>query len=150
MTSWNPSSRPDGATDADRTAPPVGTPQPVYEERVVTKPAKTSAAAAFSLVFGTAALLSVLTLVLGPLGLVLGLIGLVLGVVGMRQGSKPGITGRGVGIAGLVLSLVAILLAAASALGVSYVLNDEQMVNRLEQRLEQLRDQLPSDIEIQP
>lgn len=55
------------------------------EHRIVQRPAKTSAAAAFALVFGVAALLSVLTVILSPVGLVLGIIGLVLGVLGIRE-----------------------------------------------------------------
>jgi hypothetical protein len=113
-----------------------------------TKPARTSVAAALALVCGTAALVLVLTLVLGPVGLVLGLVGLALGAVGVRSGGRPGITGRGVATAGIGLSLLAVLLAVAGALGLSFLLNDESAVARLQDRLDQvqadLEQRLPS------
>jgi hypothetical protein len=120
--------------------------EPVYEERI--RPAKTSAAAAFSLVFGVSALLSVLTLVLGPLGILLAILGIILGIVGIRNAKRVGVTGRGVATGGLVLSVVALLVAAALAAGVSLFINDEQAVDRLEQQVQQLRDQLPDDVNI--
>jgi hypothetical protein len=115
---------------------------------VRTKPAKTSAAATFSLVFGVSAVLSVLTLVLAPLALVLGLIGIVLGVVGLKMTRRVGVTGKGLAIGGLVLSVLAVLLAATAAIGITTFLNDDRAVAKMEQRVEQLRDQLPSDVEI--
>lgn len=118
------------------------------DERHIVKPAKTSAAAVFSLVFGLSALLSVLTVILGPLALVLGIIGVLLGVVGLKMAKRPGVTGKGVAIGGLVLSTLALLLAVAAAIGVTTFLNDEQAVERLEQRIEQLRNELPSDVEV--
>jgi Na+/melibiose symporter-like transporter len=120
--------------------------EPVYEERI--RPAKTSAAAAFALVFGVSALLSVLTVIVGPVGIVLAIVGIILGIVGIRNAKRVGVTGRGVAIGGLVLSVVALLIAAALAAGISFYLNDEQAVDRLEQRVEQLRDQLPDDVNI--
>ena len=68
--------------------------EPVYEERI--RPAKTSAAAAFALVFGVSALLSVLTIIVGPLGIVLAIIGIILGIVGIRNARRVGVTGKGV------------------------------------------------------
>ncbi|WP_177891252.1 DUF4190 domain-containing protein [Vallicoccus soli] len=118
------------------------------EHRVSHKPAKTSAAAVFALVFGLAALLSVLTVILSPLGLVLGIIGIVLGIVGMKMAGRVGVTGKGVAIGGLVLSILAVLLAAVLAAGVTTFLNDEGAVDRLEQRIENLRDDLPQDVEV--
>lgn len=115
--------------------------------------AKTSAAAVFALVFGLSALLSVLTLILGPLGLVLGIIGIVLGVLGIRNAKRPGVTGKGVAIGGLVLSVFAVLIGGALALGLTFFLNSEDALDRLEQelgtQLEQLREQLPEDIQNQ-
>lgn len=119
---------------------------PIYEDRV--RPAKTSAAAAFALVFGVSALLSVLTVIVGPIGIVLAIIGIILGIVGIRNAKRVGVTGRGVAIGGLVLSVVALLIAAALAAGVTFYLNDEQAVDRLEQQVQQLRDQLPDDVNI--
>lgn len=120
--------------------------EPIYEER--TRPAKTSAAAAFALVFGVAALVTVLTVVFGPIGIILGLIGIVLGIIGIRNARRIGVTGRGVATGGLVLSLVAVLIAVAMAAGVTIFLNDQGAVDRLEQQVQNLRDQLPTDVEI--
>ncbi|WDZ84071.1 DUF4190 domain-containing protein [Micromonospora cathayae] len=106
--------------------------------------AKTSAAAAFGLVFGVAALLSVLTAILASVGLVLGIIGIVLAVVGLRMAARPGVTGRGVAIGGLVLSILAVLLGLALAAGISTFVNNEDAVNRLERRVSDLRDKLNS------
>src|ERR671921_1422811 len=84
----------DGATEgkAVRVDREARTPSPEVEQRVMTRPAKTSAAAAFGLVFGVAALLSVLTVILSPVGLVLGIIGLILGFVGIRMARRTGVT----------------------------------------------------------
>lgn len=120
-------------------------PQPVQQYG---SEAKTSAAAAFSVVFGLSALLSVLTVILGPLGLVLGLIGLILGIVGISMAKRPGVTGRGVAIGGLTLSIVALALGGVMAAGATLFINDEQAVDRLEQQLQDWRDQLPEDVNI--
>lgn len=120
--------------------------EPVYEERI--RPAKTSAAAAFALVFGVSALITVLTVVFGPLGILLSLIGIILGIVGIRNARRVGVTGRGVAIGGLVLSVVALLIAAVLAAGVTFFLNDEQAVNRLEQQVQNLKDRLPDTVDI--
>jgi len=112
------------------------------------KPAKTSAAAAFSLVFGVAALLSVLTVILSPLGLLLGIVGIVLGVIGMKMAKRVGVTGKGVAVGGLVLSVLAVLLASAALIGVTTLLNDDAAVTRLEEQVQELRDGLPQDVEV--
>ncbi|WP_262285986.1 hypothetical protein [Micromonospora sp. MA102] len=104
--------------------------------------AKTSAAATFSLVFGVAGLLSVLTAILASVGLLLGIIGIILGIVGLRMSRRPGVTGRGVAIGGLVLSILAVLLGLALAAGISTFVNNEQAVDRLEKRVTDLRDKL--------
>lgn len=119
---------------------------PIYEERI--KPAKTSAAAAFALVFGVSALITVLTVVFGPIGIILSIIGIVLGSVGIRNAKRVGVTGRGVAIGGLVLSVVALLIAAALAAGITLFINDQSAVDRLEQQVQQLRDQLPDDVNV--
>lgn len=121
-------------------------PEPVYEERI--RPAKTSAAAAFALVFGVSALLSVLTIVVGPLGILLAIIGIILGVVGIRNARRVGVTGKGVATGGLVLSVIALLIAGLLAAGVTVFINDQQAVDRLEQKVQQLRDQLPEDVNV--
>lgn len=106
--------------------------------------AKTSAAAAFALVFGVSALISVLTAILASVGLLLGIVGVVLGVAALKTTRRPGVTGRGVAIGGLVLSALAVLLALAVAAGISTFVNDEGAVDRLQERVENLRDDLPS------
>ncbi len=131
--------------DNDPTPPKVVN-EPVYEERI--RPAKTSAAAAFALVFGVSALLSVLTVIVGPLGIVLGIIGIILGIVGIRNAKRVGVTGKGVAIGGLVLSVIALLLGVALAAGITFYLNDQRAVDRLEQQVENLRDQLPDNVNI--
>ncbi|WP_172650871.1 DUF4190 domain-containing protein [Rhodococcus opacus] len=118
------------------------------EERVVTKPARTSAAAAFALAVGTAAFVCVLIVILSPVGLVLGIIGVILGVIGLRAARRWGITGKGVAIAGLVLSGLAIVISIAFAAGVVTVLNNDSAVERIEQQVDNMRDQLPSTVEV--
>jgi len=118
------------------------------EQRVITKPGRTSVAAVFALVFGVAAVFSVLTVILSPLGLVLGVIGLILGVVGLRMARRPGITGKGVASGGVVLSVVAVLVAIAFAVGVVTVLNNQSAVDRLQHQVQNLRDKLPAQVTI--
>ena len=102
----------------------------------------------FAVVFGLSALLSVLTVVLVPLGLVLSLIGIVLGIVGIRNADRIQVTGRGTAIGGLVLSIIAALLGGAMALGVTYFLNDERALDRVEQQLQDWRDDLPTEVDL--
>ncbi|GAA0396695.1 hypothetical protein JMF97_28290 [Micromonospora fiedleri] len=105
--------------------------------------AKTSAAATFALVFGVAALISVLTAILASVGLVLGIIGIILGVIGLRMAGRPNVTGRGLAVGALILSVLAVLIAIAFAAGLTTFLNNENAVNRLERQVEDLRDKLP-------
>lgn len=105
--------------------------------------AKTSAAATFSLVFGVSALISGLTVILSTLGLILGIIGIILAVIGLKMARRPGVTGRGVAIGGLVLSILAVLIGVAFLAGVSTFLNDRGAVDRLQQEVNDLRDELP-------
>ncbi len=118
------------------------------EQRVVTKPARTSVAAVFALVFGVVAVFSVLTVILSPLGLVLGVIGLILGVVGLRMARRPGITGKGVASGGVVLSVVAVLVAVAFAVGVVTFLNNQSAVDRLQHQVQNLREKLPTQVTV--
>jgi amino acid transporter len=113
-----------------------------------TQETKTSAAAVFGLVFGLAALFSVLTVILTPLGLVLGLIGLILAIVGLNMAKRANVTGRGVAIGGLTLSIIALLLGATIAAGATFFVNDQNAVDRVEQQLQEWRDQLPEDVNI--
>ncbi len=117
-----------------------------YESRV--KPAKTSAAAAFALVFGVAALLFALSLILSPVGLVLSIIGIILGIVGIIRGGELGLTGKGVAIGGLVLSVIALILSLLIAAGITTVLNNESYLNRIEGWLETAQNRLPEDPDI--
>ncbi|WP_320065470.1 DUF4190 domain-containing protein [Micromonospora sp. RTGN7] len=104
--------------------------------------AKTSTAATFALVFGVAALFSTLTAILAWVGLLLGIIGVILGIVGLKMSRRPGVTGHGVAIGGLVLSALAVLLGLALVAGISTFVNNEKAVDRLEQRVEDLRYKL--------
>jgi hypothetical protein len=124
--------------DANRPIHPI--PQPTSGSEPA---AKTSAAATFALVFGVAALISVLTVILSPVGLLLGIVGIILAVIGMRMSRQPAITGRGLAIGGLILSVLAVLVALAFAAGITTFLNNEDAVNRLDRRVEDLRDKLP-------
>ncbi|WP_018783864.1 DUF4190 domain-containing protein [Micromonospora sp. CNB394] len=104
--------------------------------------AKTSTAAALALVFGVAALFSVLTAILAWIGVVLAIVGVVLGIVGLKMAARPGVTGRGVAIGGLVLSVLALLLGLALGAGITTFLNDDSAVDRLQQQVDDLRDRL--------
>ncbi len=117
-----------------------------YESRV--KPAKTSAAAAFALVFGVAALLFVLSVILFPVGLVLSIIGIILGIIGIKMGGQPGLTGKGVATGGLVLSVIALILSLLIAAGSTVVLNNETYLNRIEGWLQEAQDRLPENPEL--
>ena len=108
------------------------------------KSAKTSAAATFGLVFGLAALFCALTAILSPAAVLFGLIGLVLSIVGMKMAKRVGVTGKGVAIGGLVTSLLGLLLGAAVLAGAAAVVNDEQQLNRLENWIQDARNDLPS------
>jgi hypothetical protein len=144
-----PVTGPGGDDDPRRVEPGVdGPPVVVEEERVVTKPARTSAAAAFALAFGVAAFVCVLIVILSPVGLVLGIIGLILGVLGLRAARRVGITGKGVAIAGLVLSALAIVISIAFAAGVVTVLNNDSAVERIEQQVDKMRDKIPDNVEV--
>ncbi|MEJ5945972.1 DUF4190 domain-containing protein [Pseudokineococcus basanitobsidens] len=111
------------------------------------KPAKTSAAATFGLVFGLSALLSALTLLLTPLALVLGIIGLVLGIAGISMTKRVGVTGRGLAVAGIVLSVLGIVVSLVLIIGITTVLNNDQAVQRLQDQVQQLQNQLPDDLQ---
>jgi hypothetical protein len=110
------------------------------------RPAKTSAAAAFALIFGVVALFSALTALLAPLAVVFGVLAIILGFVGMRMASHPGITGKGVAIGGLVLGVLGLLLGAVLVAGAVTVLNDDRQVDRIERELDRLRDNLPTEV----
>ena len=124
----------------------MATAEPEIEHRI--KRAKTSAAAAIALAIGSAAFVLTLLVLFFPVALILGVIGLLLGIVGFRATKKPGVTGKAVALAAIALSAVSILLGAVFAAGVVTVLNNETAVNRIEQQVENLRDQLPNNVDI--
>jgi hypothetical protein len=109
---------------------------------------KTSAAAVFSLVFGLAALFSALTAILAPAAVLFGIIGLIVAAAGFKMTKRPGVTGRGTTIGGLVTSLLGLLLGAAVLIGAAVVVNDEQQLDRIQNQVENLRNDLPSTQEI--
>ena len=111
------------------------------------RPARTSVTAALALIFGVSALTCALSVVLSPVALVLGVIGIILGVVGFKMAKRVGITGKGVAISGLLLSLLAVVLAGILTVGITTVLNDDRAVSHLERAVEQLRGQLPSEVD---
>lgn len=142
-----------GATRAGTGDGPVSTPVDgvsgrVEEQRVNAKPAKTSVAAAIALALGVAALLCVLTVILSPVGLVLGVLGIIAGIVGIKAAKKVGITGGGVAKTGLVLSVLAVIAAIVFAVGTVTFLNNQGAVDRLEQQVQNLRDKLPTQVDV--
>lgn len=125
-------------------APPVER----YEERARILPAKTSAAAAFALVFGLAALFSALTAVLAPLAVLFGLLGIGLGIAGLKMAKRAGVTGKGVATGGLITAVLGLLLGGAVLAGLAVIVNDEQQLDRFQERIDDIRDDLPSAEEI--
>lgn len=107
---------------------------------------KTSAAAVFSLVFGLSALLCAIAVLLSPLAVVFGLIGLVLGIVGLKMTKQVHVTGRGVAIGGLVMSVLGLLLGIGVIAGAATFLTDESNLQRIEERLQDLRDEVPTEL----
>lgn len=107
-------------------------------------PVKTSAAAAFALVFGAIALMCVLTGVLAPLAVVFGIVGIVLGVIGRKKGAQELRTGKGVATAGLIMSIIALLLAVAAAVGAVTVLVNPGLLDPVQQWFTNLVNQVPT------
>lgn len=112
------------------------------------KPAKTSAAATFALVFGLAALFCALTAILAPAAVLFGIVGIVLGVVGRKKATLVGVTGRGVALGGLITAVLGLLLGAAVLAGVAVLVNSESGLDRLQTQLEKLQDKAPSPAEV--
>lgn len=109
---------------------------------------KTSAAAAFALVFGVAALFSALTAVLAPVAIVLAVVGIVLAVVGRKMSRKPGITGRTVATGGLVTSVLALLVGLAVVAGASVLVNNDTYLNKVTNKIDKLKTSVPSGSEL--
>lgn len=112
------------------------------------RPAKTSAAAAFALVFGLAALFCALTAILAPAAVVFGLIGILLGIAGKKMADRPGVTGRGVATGGLVTAVLGLLLGGAVIAGAAVLVNDEQRLDQLEKFIDDRRADLPTGGEL--
>ncbi len=148
-----PSGRADGA---DATGRMVGADHPDYredagddyEDRRRVLPAKTSAAAAFALVFGLAALFCALTAILSPAAVVFAVIGIILGIVGMKMAKRPGVTGKGVAIGGLVTAVLGLLLGGAVLAGAAALVNDERRLDQLQQQIDKLRESAPGTGEL--
>ncbi|HVM26262.1 MAG TPA: DUF4190 domain-containing protein [Mycobacteriales bacterium] len=119
-----------------------------YEERRIVRPAKTSAAATFGLVFGLAALFCALTAILAPAAVVFGLIGLILGVVGLKMARRVGVTGKGVAIGGLVTAVLGLLLGLAVMAGAAVFVNDEARLDQLQTWIDDARGNIPSGSEV--
>lgn len=120
---------------------------PSHEVRPA-RPAKTSTAAVFALVFGLAALFCALTGLLSPVALLLGLIGLVLGFVGLKMARRPGVTGRGVALGGLVTSVLGLLLGGVVLAGITAVVNDSSQLDRIQGWVDDRRAELPSTTQL--
>lgn len=115
-----------------------------HDDHRPSRPAKTSAAAAFALVFGLAALFCALTAILSPVAVVFGLIGIVLALVAFKMTKKPGVTGKGVAIGGLVTAVLGLVLGGVVLGGLAAVVNDEAQLDRLQGYVDDAREQLPS------
>ncbi|MGI8575399.1 MAG: hypothetical protein ACR2MA_08665 [Egibacteraceae bacterium] len=111
---------------------------------------KTSAAATFALIFGLSALLCALTLFLSPFAVLFGLIALVLGVVGMKMAKRPLVTGKTLAISGLIMGVLGLLLGIGLLAGLGLFLNNDTNVERIENQLQQFRDQLPTELPSAP
>ena len=125
----------------------VTTVRPSGRDSVLTH-AKTSAAAAFALVFGLAALFCALTAILSPAAVLFGIIGIVLGIVGLAMAKRPNVTGKGVAIGGLVTAVLGLLLGGAVLAGLGVLVNDEQRLDQLQNQVDDLRSDLPSTGEL--
>ena len=136
------------AVGADTTARMTGTQQVHPAGGADLRPAKTSAAAVFALVFGLAALFCALTAILSPAAVVFGIIGIILGIVGLKMAKRVGVTGRGVAIGGLVTAVLGLLLGGAVIGGLSALVNDEGRLDQLQNRIDDLRADLPSTDEV--
>ena len=143
------------AVGADTTARMSGTQQVIRptgthggDHHTEMRPAKTSAAAVFALVFGLAALFCALTAILSPAAVVFGILGIVLGIVGLKMAKRVGVTGKGVAIGGLVTAVLGLLLGGAVIGGLSALVNDEQRLDQLQNQIDELRSDVPSTDEL--
>lgn len=120
----------------------VAVDEPGYERRGL-RPAKTSTAAAFGLVFGLSALFCALTGVLAPLAIVLGIIGWIVGASGRRMALRPGVTGRGLATSGVVLSIIGLVLGIA-AVAAAAIWVQQNGLDGLQTQIDNFYTHLPS------
>ena len=110
---------------------------------------KTSAAAVFALVFGLAALFCALTGLLAPVAVVFGIIGIVLGIAGLKMSKRPGITGHGVAVGGLATAVLGLVLGGIVLAGLAAIVNSDSQLDRISNKIDQLRDDVPSGDQVQ-
>lgn len=119
-----------------------------HTEQRPARPAKTSAAAVFGLVFGLAALFCALTGILAPAAVLFGVVGVILAVIGVKMAKRIGITGRGVAIGGLVTSVLGLVLGGVVLAGVTAVVNNQKQLDRVQRYIDDARSNLPSTDEV--
>lgn len=132
------------ASDADVTSRMTGTATVRPGGRHATTHHTTSAAAAFALVPGLAALFCALTGILAPAAVVFGLIGLALGIAGRKRAKRPGATGKGVATGGLVTAVLGLLLGAGVLAGLAVAVDSESNLNRISEFVDDPRSSIPS------
>ena len=151
-TSHTPTSTGSDVTDrmsgTSHTIRPTGTDRPVDTHATQGLHHKTSAAAVFALVFGLSALFCALTGLLAPAAVLFGLIGIVLGVVGLKMSKRPGVHGHGVAVGGLVTAVLGLLLGGLVIAGAAALVNSDSQLDRISDKIDQLRDDVPSGQEI--
>ncbi|CAN5309876.1 hypothetical protein BH20ACT8_BH20ACT8_14630 [soil metagenome] len=140
---------PDPRTPDPRTDPPAAEPRAtdprsddvVVEERRSVEapvPAKTSAAAAFALVFGLSALICAVAVISAPVAVLFGIIAIILGVVGRGRAKREWhVTGSGVAMSGIILGVLGLLLGGLIIAGVATFLSNPELQQDLRQQIEQ-------------
>ncbi|MGH8909113.1 MAG: hypothetical protein ACRD0K_22130 [Egibacteraceae bacterium] len=109
----------------------------------VTTRAKTSAAAALALVFGLSALVSWFV---PPLAILFGVFALILGIAGIGKADGYLVTGKSVAVSGLILGALGLLLSLGVIAGLASFLANEQNLDQIESQLQDLRDQIPTEL----
>jgi hypothetical protein len=144
---------PPAAPPADqRVAPaPAGDRDVIVEERRPVEervPAKTSAAAAFALVFGLSALICAIAVISAPVAVLFGIIAIILGIVGRGRANREWhVTGGGVALSGIILGVLGLLLGGLIIAGVATFLSDPELQREVQQRIEQELEEEGADVE---
>jgi len=107
---------------------------------------KTSAVAVFALIFGLLAFFGLLSVLFSPIALPLAVLGLIFGIVGLKRTSAWERTGKALAVIGLVLSVLVLVLAVVALIGGFIYLDDPQVLNWMEDRLADARDNLPTEV----